>query len=180
LKPFQEANPGKTFDIRQAYTYENALNLRYYGYCMNEALRIDTPVAVSSTANFTKDLQIGKIFVKKGDPFSINMDGLHHNPKEWIDHEKYIPERFDSTSKYFLTPEGKKRHSMSFSPFLGGHRVCMGKTFSEMISKIIAPTLIAHYNFTLVDQNLETNIPPINLALKKKAVVMMNITKRDL
>ncbi len=107
------------------------------------------------------------------------MYALHHNPKEWIEHEKFIPERFDPTSKYYLTPDGKKRHSMSYGPFLGGHRICIGKTFSEMISRIVAPSLLAHFDFTLVDKNQAINIPPINLITKKSAVVMMTITKRD-
>jgi len=57
------------------------------------------------------------------------MKGLAHNPDEWFEPSKYIPERFNPSSKYYLTPSGTKRNPYSFSPFLGGNRVCMGKPF---------------------------------------------------
>lgn len=76
---------------------------------------------------------------------------LHHNKKEWKEPERYIPERFDPESPYFLTPEGKKRHPMSFGPFLGGKRICLGKTFIETVSKIIGPTILQNFDFEFVD-----------------------------
>jgi cytochrome P450 len=53
----------------------------------------------------------------------------------------FIPERFDPSSKYYLTPSGKKRHMNSFGPFLGGKRICVGKTFAEIVSKIVTPII---------------------------------------
>jgi cytochrome P450 len=79
------------------------------------------------------------------------MKGLAHNPEEWIEPEKYIPERFDPRSKYYLTPKGQKRHPMSYSPFLGGKRICLGKTFAEMVSKVIGPTLLLEFDYDFVD-----------------------------
>lgn len=75
------------------------------------------------------------------------MDKLGNDPTEWIDPERFIPERFDHTSKYFLTPAGKRRNPYSFSPFLGGSRICIGKTFIEMVSKLTVPTLLSHVDF---------------------------------
>ena len=69
--------------------------------------------------------------------FTINMKQLHRNTEQWIYPESYIPERFDPTSQYYLTPSGKKRHPMSYGPFLGGKRVCIGKTFAESIGKFV-------------------------------------------
>ena len=40
---------------------------------------------------------------------------------------------------------------MSFSPFLGGKRICIGKTFAENIAKTIIPIIISQVNFTFVD-----------------------------
>jgi cytochrome P450 len=71
------------------------------------------------------------------------MFNLHKNPAEWIDPDRYIPERFDPESKYALTPKGTKRHPMSFGPFLGGKRICLGKTFAENIGKCVLPIIIS-------------------------------------
>ena len=65
------------------------------------------------------------------------------NPKEWIDPLKYVPERFDSESKWSLTPSGTKRHPMSFGPFLGGKRICMGKSFAESIGKLLISMIMS-------------------------------------
>lgn len=74
------------------------------------------------------------------------MHHLHRNLKYWKEPEKYIPERFDPSSEYFLTPEGKKRHPMAFSPFFGGKRICLGKTFAETVSKIVGPSLLGTFD----------------------------------
>ena len=72
---------------------------------------------------------------------------LHNNPEEWIEPGKFIPERFDSNSPFYLTPKGHKRNPFSFSPFLGGSRICMGKTFIEAVSKLTIPVLLANFDF---------------------------------
>ena len=53
------------------------------------------------------------------------------DPYEWKDPLKFIPERFDKLSDYYLKPNGEKRSPFSFTPFLGGSRICIGKTFAE-------------------------------------------------
>lgn len=82
----------------------------------------------------------------------IDMLHLQNCPRYWQEPERYIPERFDPTSKYYLKPNGKKRHPMAFSPFLGGKRICLGKTFVEIISKFIGPSILGHFDFEFVDQ----------------------------
>ena len=87
------------------------------------------------------------------------MKSIHWNPEEWIEPKKYIPDRFDPESPYYLTPSGHKRHPMSFAPFLGGKRVCVGKTFAEAISKISGPNLIYNFDFRFVNQDHAINKP---------------------
>jgi cytochrome P450 len=113
----------------------------------------------------SEDTQVGKYTFKQGTSFIINMINIHHNPKEWIEPEKFIPERFDPESKYSLTPSGKKRHPMSFSPFLGGKRVCLGKTFADMVSRVIAPNILYNFDFEFVDKAHETSKPLNNVNL---------------
>lgn len=79
------------------------------------------------------------------------MYNLCNNEKEWIEPGKFIPERFNPESKYYLTPSGKKRNPYSFSPFLGGQRICIGKTFVEAVSKLGVPALLTHFKFEFLD-----------------------------
>jgi cytochrome P450 len=85
--------------------------------------------------------------IKKDEMMTIDMYHLHRNPEQWPEPEKYIPERFDPSSPYYLTPNGEKRHHMSFAPFLGGKRICLGKTFVEVVSKAIGTTIVGHFDF---------------------------------
>ena len=78
------------------------------------------------------------------------MQEMHHSPKEWIDPFSFIPERFDSDSKYFKRPDGTARNSLAYNPFLGGKRICLGKTFAEKTLQLILPLYLYHFDFEFV------------------------------
>jgi len=61
-----------------------------------------------------------------------------------------VPERFDTKdkdNKWMLTSEGKARNSFAFTPFMGGKRVCLGKTFAEVTIRFTIPMLYHHFDF---------------------------------
>ena len=130
---------------------DNTSDLRYLSNCFNESLRIETPVFYTTTMMFTEDVDICGITLKKYDSFQIDNNDLHNDPAQWQNPSRYIPERFDPTSPYFLTPSGKKRHPMSFVPFLGGKRICLGKTFAEVAARLVGPGLFYQFDFEFVN-----------------------------
>jgi len=107
----------------------------------------------------SETLKAGNLTIRKGDPISINMARLHNNPKEWQKPEKFIPERFDPTSPFYLTPLGTRRNTYSFGPFLGGQRICIGKTFIEVISKLTVPTLLSRFTFAFKERVDRESMP---------------------
>jgi cytochrome P450 len=81
----------------------------------------------------------------------------------------------------FLTPEGKKRNPYSFSPFLGGKRICIGKTFVETVSKIVLPTLWSNFNFAFTP-NIDPKsyeMPANNLTCLREPDITLVISKKD-
>ena len=138
-------------DVLSLINYENNSDLQFYGMCFNESLRMMPPVFISSTVRMSETVQAGKLLIRKGDAIVIHMGRMQNHPSEWQQPEKFIPERFDPQSKFFLTPSGKKRNTYSFSPFLGGQRICVGKTFIEVVSKLTVPTLLSHFEFAFQD-----------------------------
>ena len=52
---------------------------------------------------------------------------------------------------------------MSYGPFLGGKRICLGKTFAENIGKCILPIIICQLDMTFVDQDLYLRKPGTSL-----------------
>jgi cytochrome P450 len=116
-------------------------------------MRIEPPGPVSSTHCLTENAKINGIDFLKGDTIGVCVKSLGHLKDEWIEPEKYIPERFDPESPYHLTPSGKRRDPMTFGPFLGGRRVCIGKSFADIVSKIVGASLLASFDFEFVDRS---------------------------
>jgi len=54
-------------------------------------------------------------------------------------------------SDHFKTPNGTPRHPYSYAPFLGGHRICLGKTFAETVAKKLITMILKLYAFEHAD-----------------------------
>ncbi len=100
------------------------------------------------------------------------MYDLHHNPSQWQEPDKFIPERFDPESPYFKTPSGAKRHPMSFGPFLGGKRICLGKTFAELFAKAVISIIAWKYEFKLVKQEDIERKPTFEVSLPSPDILV--------
>lgn len=95
-----------------------------------------------------------KINLKKEMPFGINTRTIHHDPYQWIQPDIYNPERFnfkDPNNKWTKTADDKPRNPLAFTPFLGGKRVCLGKTFAEVTIKFTVPILFHHVDLTFAE-----------------------------
>ncbi|CDW84567.1 cytochrome p450 [Stylonychia lemnae] len=120
---------------------------KYLYLLIQESMRIEPPVRASSLLQVNQQTNIAGYEIKPDIPISVHFLLLHTNQDEWQEPDKFIPERFDPESPYFLNRSGKKRKPQSFSPFLGGRRICLGKTFAENIAKIIVPLIVSEIEF---------------------------------
>ena len=84
-------------------TLETAANLEFLNWVVCETLRFQSPASSTSFYEFTQDTKIGNFRVRKGDEFTISLNGLHHNGEEWQRPHEFIPERFDLSSPLSLT-----------------------------------------------------------------------------
>lgn len=69
------------------------------------------------------------------------------DPDQWPEPTQFNPERFntkDSENKWSKAADGKPRNPLSFTPFMGGKRICIGKTFAEVVVRFTIP-MINHY-----------------------------------
>ena len=114
--------------------------------------------------------------IRKGDSITVAMSHLCRDPEQWIRPHEFIPERFDLKSEYNLTPKGEKRNPFSFSPFLGGMRICLGKTFVESVSKVMLPVLLTKFEFELPDAEGFV-LPHNNMLCLEQPMVLMNVRK---
>jgi cytochrome P450 len=68
---------------------------------------------------------------------------------------------------------------MSYSPFFGGKRVCLGRTFSETSAKITIPIILSLFDFKFVDPIDEKRKLDNNFAILEKPKVFVKVIKRD-
>ena len=169
-------------DILDLVTFENGSDMKLYINCFNESLRMQPPVYHSTSVSMSETVQCGPLNIRKDDMITISMFYLCNNPKEWIEPEKFIPERFDQESKHYLTPDGNKRNPYSFSPFLGGSRICIGKTFVEAVSKFVLPSLLTHFKWEFPEGvNKDAfEYPPNNLTILWTPKVPVTIEERNI
>jgi cytochrome P450 len=67
---------------------------------------------------------------------------------------------------------------MSFAPFLGGKRVCVGKTFAENSFKVVLPLILkAFSDFDFVDPAHYKHKPLNNIALVQRPVIKIRLIK---
>jgi cytochrome P450 len=139
-------------------SYEEVMDFEYLAMCYNESLRIEPPVASSSSQAVINECEFSnkgqKFRFKPETQFAINFEAIHHDKKIWLEPSLFVPERFDSKTegnKWYLTPDGNQRNPMAFTPFMGGKRVCLGKTFAEVNTRFTVPLLYHFFDFEFVD-----------------------------
>ena len=93
--------------------------------------------------------------------------GVHNDPEQWQVPDKWIPERFDSSSEYFKKPNGEPRSTMAFSPFMMGKRGCSGKTFAEIVARYTLCIIYYHLDFELIKPEHKAKKPAIHLASRE-------------
>ncbi|KDQ10512.1 hypothetical protein BOTBODRAFT_115667, partial [Botryobasidium botryosum FD-172 SS1] len=78
------------------------------------------------------------IVIPKGSALSINIPGVHYNPRYWEDPYEFKPDRF--LGNY---------NKDAFIPFAIGARACLGKRFSEVEAVGIITMMVLRYKIEL-------------------------------
>ena len=110
----------------------------------------------------------------------MGITAIHHNKQYWEDPEKFIPERFDSESKFYLTPDGKKRPPFTYNPYLEGKRICAGKKLAETISTFVILSILGKFEIEFEDKTMMTNKPLWHESALKEPVVMVKVKRQVL
>lgn len=121
--------------------YINKTTWDNFSNWIQEWLRIE-PVLNTSLSYYVHDeIEIWGVKIPNGWILTKNIKSIHHDPNQWQEASKYIPERFDVTSTYFTRPENKSRTLHSFCPFLWGKRSCPGEALTISCMVTLLPHL---------------------------------------
>ena len=77
--------------------------------------------------------------------------------KEWKDPLKFIPERFDSESDYYVNQNNSKRHPTSYIPFNQGIRSCPGQVLAHLETKLILVHFLSMFDYEVKKETLEND-----------------------
>lgn len=142
-------------NIMEEFDYDTVMEFDYLQRVFYETMRIEPPVMAANAQYSTVDITIGKdnkkLDVPAGLSFMMHLEALHHHPETWKQHMDYIPDRFNNDSDWSKTPEGKPRSSLAFNPFLGGKRICLGKSFAEVVFRFTLPLIYHHVSIDFTD-----------------------------
>lgn len=138
-----------------------------------EGLRLYPPIWTTSRCALVDDmlpLDDGrKMLVPKGATLMLCTYSVHRRATYWQDPGSFMPERFSYE-------EIAKRPRLSWFPFGGGPRLCLGFKFAEIESIITLTKIYQNFDLTLMpDQNIKPD--PI-ITLRPNGPVWFKVTSR--
>lgn len=79
-----------------------------------------------------------------------------------------------------MKPDGKtKRNPYAYSPFAGGIRVCLGKTFAEVALKFSIVLYYHFFDFELVKPEQKKERPVVTLGCTEAVVIPTKLITRN-
>ena len=124
--------------------WQDAQNMPYLQATLCEVLRRSATVPFTGTTTI-RDTTIAGLHIPENTKVIINIDEIHHDPKEWPEPNEFKPERFlDSDGKFV---GWTTKHA--FMPFGLGRRECLGQLFARIVMFTFASTLLHLYKIEL-------------------------------
>jgi cytochrome P450 len=142
-------------------------DLQYLDWVSKEALRLFPPIHVGNRQTREKMVVKG-CPIQAGSRLMYSIYLTHRHPAQWEDPDEFEPERF--------RPGGPKRESLSFVPFGGGPRNCIGAAFAQVQAKVVLSHILAAFDLTLREKTVR---PYMGATLEPRPGVRMLVSRRD-
>ena len=114
---------------------------------LNEALRLYPPGALLLRI-VHKETKLGNLIIPAGVEIALPTIQVHHDYELWGENAKqFNPERFsEGTSK-------ATKGQVSFFPFGGGPRICVGQNFALIETKMALSLILQNFSFETSSSN---------------------------
>jgi cytochrome P450 len=134
---------------------------------IQEALRLYPPFWMIDRMAVADD-RVGDVAIPRGSMVIVFVYGAHHAPRYWQSPESFDPERFTKANEKLRTP-------LTYLPFGGGPRGCIGGNYAMLQILMILSDLLGRYDFQLTQgQTIEARPMVI---LRPKHGIRMTFTR---
>lgn len=134
---------------------------------IKETLRLYPPIHIGNRIA-AEDVTFGEgQTIPAGARMFYSIYLTHRDPQVWDAPDEFRPERF---------AHGRKTPPMSYIPFGGGPRACIGAAFGQAEARIVLACLLKTFDFQLLTPHIH---PHMGATLEPRPGVLMRVTRRN-
>ncbi|KAL0443160.1 UNVERIFIED_CONTAM: Alkane hydroxylase MAH1 [Sesamum latifolium] len=155
------------------FSVEESGKLIYLHGALCESLRLFPPVGLQHKAPIAPDTLPSGNYLEPNTKVVVSFCSTGRMESVWgKDCLEFKPERW-------ITPGGRTKHepSYKFPAFNAGPRTCLGKELAFVQMKMVATTLIYHYNIQLVEDH--PVIPSTSVVFNAKHGLKVRLSRRN-
>ena len=156
LKLIEEELDSELFDgekptpalIKEKLTRDGLKNLDHLSAVVKESLRI-SPTIYGKVQVAQKELFVDGFKISKGTKIFPCSGVIGMSNAVWKEPSKFVPERYDDTSDWSMTPSGEKRQAQAWLAFGSGPRACMGDVYTMDHIKVTLIYMLSLYEWQI-------------------------------
>ncbi len=134
-------------------------------HVIKESLRLYPPIHIGNRC-IAEEMDFEGNKVPKDERLFYSIYLTHRDPEIWENAEDFCPERF---------AHGRKTPPMSYIPFGGGPRACIGAAFGQAEARIVMARLLKTFTFEFTNHPIHAHM---GATLEPRPGVMMKVAKR--
>lgn len=147
---------------------EHLSRLRYLDMVIKEALRLYPPIHVANRV-VAETTAVQGYRIEQDSRVMCSIYLSHRHPRHWPEPERFMPERFDRHSHH-------KQPPLTYVPFGGGPRNCIGAAFAQLEAKVVLGRVLQQYELALVPKQVIR--PYMGATLEPRPGVLMQVRRR--
>ncbi len=149
-------------------TIDEINHLHYLDQVIKEALRMFPPIHIGNR-RAAEDLKLGGYDLEAGTRVMYSIYLSHRDEKYWDKPEQFCPARFERHNR-------REQPPLTYIPFGGGPRNCIGAAFAQVESKVVLARIFQLFDLKLL--NADEIKPHMGATLEPRPGVKMRVRCR--
>ena len=153
-------------------------SLPYLEATISEIIRHSSFAHVSIPHRVRSDTTLGNHDIPENSQVIFDLRAIHHDPKHWKEPDAFDPTRFLDEEGNFICPA-----TLSFIPFGGGPRGCVGQSLARIESFLFLAGLLQRFKFEFPPDSsqpdLEPPVDPIPRGILTPSPYKLSVTERQ-